>query len=71
MIEYDVNKRWENGIPHHPKSMEIERIIREADRMVDSSLDMRFGGDGDNGEELLYVLDIYFEEEDANYDNKI
>lgn len=60
MVETDINKRWEQGLPHHEKSLEIKKIIRKAD--TDGHWD--FGGDGDNGEELLYYLDIYFEQED-------
>lgn len=60
MIEKDIGKRWELGIPHHPKSLEVSKIIRKADEEGY----WRFGGDGDNGEEILYYLDIYFEEEE-------
>jgi len=71
MIEYDIGKRWEQGIPHHYKSIEIEKIISEGDRMAGYPLDMKFGGDGDEGETLLYILDIYFEEEDIKMIDKI
>lgn len=54
-------QRREEGIPHHPRSLEIEALIKEHD---DFGL-YEFGGDGDNGEELLYYLDMYFEKEDA------
>lgn len=57
-IEYDINKRWEAGTPHHIKSEEVAKIIEKADT---EGL-WCFGGDGDNGEELMYYLDIYFEE---------
>lgn len=66
MVERDINKRWEKGTPHHYKSLEIYNAI--------STLDFKFGGDffcwksggdGDNGEHLMYELDIYFECLDA------
>ena len=56
----DINKRWEEGIPHHTKSKEVGDLIFELDTYGAYS----FGGDGDNGEEILYYLDIYFEMED-------
>ena len=60
MVETDIEKRWEQGLEHHYKSMEVAKIIKKAD--TDGM--WSFGGDGDNGEELLYYLDIYFEQED-------
>ena len=70
-IEYDVNKRWEEGIPHHPKSKALLKRVNELDwALLEGSLDLRVGGDGDTGETLMYLLDIYFEEEDASLKKK-
>ena len=56
-----VNKRWEEGIDHHPKSEEIYNFISEYDfKFCGNSFYFRSGGDGDNGESLMYLLDEYF-----------
>ena len=66
-VEYDVNKRWETGTPHHPKSLALMRRIDELDwALLNGHFDFKTGGDGDNGEHLMYLLDIYFEEMDGN-----
>jgi hypothetical protein len=65
-VERDVNKRWEQGTPHHPESIKIAEALRKIDWASTSPiLDLEFGGDGDNGEALLFMLDIYFECRDS------
>lgn len=65
MVETDVNKRWEEGTPHHPKSLELFKVIAEIDfKYCGDSLCWKSGGDGDNGEMLMYALDIHFESQD-------
>ena len=59
-IDKTPEERWEEGIDHHPESYEVAKIIHQYDTF---GL-YEFGGDGDNGEELLYYLDIYFEGKD-------
>ena len=64
-IETDIDRRWEEGTPHHPKAEELARIIGKLDFLyANDSLCLKFGGDGDNGEMLTYILDIYFEFKD-------
>jgi hypothetical protein len=64
-VEYDITKRWEQGIPHHPKSIELFNAISEIDWVwLDDCFGWKSGGDGDNGEFFMYELDIYFEEKD-------
>lgn len=64
-IEYDINKRWEEGIDHHPKSIELMSAIAKIDFLLcDDHFSWKIGGDGDNGEILMYEMDIYFEEQD-------
>jgi hypothetical protein len=47
-VEYDVNKRWEEGIDHHPKSIEIVERIADIDFIFcNDSFGFKFGGDGD------------------------
>ncbi|KJS85010.1 MAG: hypothetical protein JM58_09600 [Peptococcaceae bacterium BICA1-8] len=65
-IVVDVNKRWEEGIEHDPRSVEIFKFIAEYDfKFCDDYFCWKSGGDGDNGEALMYMLDEYF----ANKDN--
>lgn len=64
-IEYDINKRWNEGREHHPNSLAMMGRLMEIDFYAgDDYFVWNIGGDGDNGEQLLYELDIYFEELD-------
>jgi hypothetical protein len=64
-IETDITKRWENGIEHHPKSVQLAKEIATIDWLYgNDSLCFKFGGDGDNGEHLIYLLDILFDFQD-------
>ncbi len=61
----DINKRWEEGIDHHSKSKEIYKAIEDLDYKYGGDyFCWKSGGDGDNGEQLMYLLDIYFEQKD-------
>ena len=72
MVETDLNKRWEEGIPHHPKSEELFKAIAEIDYKYNSDFFCwKSGGDGDNGEILMYLMDVYFEEKDEQNDDSI
>lgn len=65
MIETDINKRWEEGIPHHPKSEEMMEALKDIDfNLCDDHFCWKTGGDGDNGEALMYQMDIFFERKD-------
>jgi hypothetical protein len=68
-VETDTEKRWEQGIPHHPESEKIFAFLRKADEKYDF-FDWKAGGDGDNGEELMYALDVYFDLKDRNKESK-
>ena len=37
IVETDLNKRWENGRNHHPKSIELFEAL--------SDIDMKYGND--------------------------
>ena len=64
-IEYDINTRWENGWEHHPKSLEFMNSLARIDfAFGDDYFCWKVGGDGDNGEILMYEMDIHFEEQD-------
>lgn len=65
-VERDINKRWEEGFDHHPKSIELFQALEKIDlKHGNDYFCWKSGGDGDNGEMLLYELDIYFECQDA------
>jgi len=56
--------RWENGINHHPKSLDLMKHISELDFVNGDYFCFKMGGDGDNGESLMYLMDMYFELQD-------
>lgn len=60
-ISITMDERWELGVNHHPKTEELINSIMEIDKEWGWPLDMKFGGDGDEGETLAYILDAHFE----------
>jgi len=55
-------KRWENGIGHHPKSIRLMMFLEEHDfNDYDDYFCWKSGGDGDNGEALMFEMDAFFE----------
>lgn len=61
-IETDIQVRWEEGIDHHKKSLELMDALKHIDYYLgDDCFCWKIGGDGDNGENLMYEMDIYFE----------
>jgi len=57
-----AEQRWEDGDDHDPRSIKLAKKLADIDtKYGGDSMDLRFGGDGDNGENLLCLLDIYFE----------
>jgi len=65
MIETDINKRWEQGMDHHPESIKTVKALGDLDFYLGGDmLCVKSGGDGDNGEHMMYLLDIYFEARD-------
>lgn len=64
-IGADLTQRWSSGTSHHPNSIELVEHISALDWAFNSgSFDFRTGGDGGNGEQLLYLLGLFFERED-------
>ena len=54
--------RWSDGVDHHPMSVRLLRFIQLNDeRDYSNYFDWRIGGDGDNGESLMYQMDAFFE----------
>lgn len=61
-INTDINDRWEKGEVHHANSYLIFEGIEAIDWMYgDDYFCWKSGGDGDNGETLMYLLDILFD----------
>ena len=63
--ELSINERWEQGVAHDPRSVALYTSIAKIDyEECDDSFGFKSGGDGDNGETLMYLLDIHFERKD-------
>lgn len=60
--------RWEDGIEHHPMSDRLVRFMADHDfNDYNDSMYIKVGGDGDNGEQLMYLMDTFFEMMDIKY----
>lgn len=54
--------RWEEGTDHHPMSMRLMMFLEEHDfNDYSDYFCWKSGGDGDNGETLMYEMDAFFE----------
>lgn len=54
--------RWADGIEHHPKSMRLLAFLADHDLYdYNDHFCWKSGGDGDNGEALMYQMDAFFE----------
>lgn len=69
-IDYSVAKelglisldRWDKGIKHHPMSERLAQFIELHDfNDYNDYFCWSIGGDGDNGETLMYEMDAFFE----------
>lgn len=64
-IKKDIHRRWLHGMPHHPKSVAMFRSLQSIDfNHGDDFFCWKSGGDGDNGEHLMFEMDVYFELQD-------
>ncbi len=63
-----IEERWEAGVPHHPLAEEFYQFLRKTN--VADSADWRFGGDGDNGEDILLALSEFFDHLDKKKKKK-
>ena len=60
-----VLDRWSAGIDHREETYDLYRMIEDIDWIVfDDYFRLKSGGDGDNGEVLMYILDIIFDLQD-------
>ena len=70
-IVSDINKRWEEGIPHHPEAKRIYGLLEESDwAFGEDYFCWKSGGDGDNGESLMYMLSVLLELKDKHITSK-
>lgn len=54
--------RWSEGVPHHPMSVALMSFIENHDfKNYNDYFCWRSGGDGDNGEQLMFEMDPFFE----------
>lgn len=61
----DIGQRWEEGIPHDPRSEKVFHFLKDYDfHHAGDYFCFKQGGDGDNGEHLMYLLDEYFANKD-------
>lgn len=60
-----ITERWEQGVPHDPRSIALYKSIADIDSKEGGDVfDFKSGGDGDSGEHLMYLFDIHFERKD-------
>lgn len=57
------NRRWEDGIPHHPMSLKLMEHMEAVDWENGDHHCLKTGGDGDNGESLMFLMDGFFEKD--------
>lgn len=66
MSSLTIEERWKQGIEHDPQSIALYRSIAAIDfEQNDDYFYWKSGGDGDNGEALMYILDVHFEQQRA------
>jgi hypothetical protein len=54
--------RYEEGTDHHPMSVRLKKFLAEHDfNDCGDSFCWKTGGDGDNGESLMFEMDPFFE----------
>lgn len=53
--------RWERGVEHHPMSEALMKWMMDIDFNTGDYFCLKMGGDGDNGESLMFLMDGFFE----------
>lgn len=54
--------RWDEGVEHHEMSERLVRFMADHDyNDYDDAMCIKVGGDGDNGEHMMYLMDAFFE----------
>jgi hypothetical protein len=62
-----IKERQEQGTPHHPNSIKFYMSLSTLDFNNGDVFGFKAGGDGDNGEHLMYLMDVIFDEEDQEF----
>lgn len=64
-----TKNRWEEGVAHHSMSIRLMKFLSEHDfNDYNDYFCWKSGGDGDNGEQLMYEMDAFFEKQDLKPD---
>ena len=58
-------EKYGMSVEHNPKSKEIYNFISEVDFANGDAFCFKCGGDGDNGEMLMALLDEYFKQKEG------
>lgn len=59
-------ERMDAGMDHDPRSIDLFKFIERLDfEQCSDSFCFKSGGDGDNGEILMFLMDCYFAAKDA------
>ena len=56
--EKRIEERWEQGIPHKREALMIAKALEK----YLPHWDIKFGGDGDSGEDIAYALSLWIED---------
>lgn len=64
-IEIQTIENYGFGKDHDPRSKEIYDHIEQLDFINGDTFCFKSGGDGDNGEMLMDLLDVYFKHKDG------
>ena len=57
-IDFDLTARWERGEERFDEAVQMAKDIADLDWLLsDNILELDFGGDGDNGEILIDLID--------------
>lgn len=54
-----IEDRWENGVEHNEEAMHIAYALA---RYLEPQFDIKFGGDGDFGEDICFALSLWIED---------
>lgn len=58
-------RRWEDGVAHDPRTVELFEAVADLDFRLNSDyFCWKWGGDGDNGEVFMFVLDEVLQRRD-------
>lgn len=70
-LNFDFGKWWELGLEHDQEAEELARLIGAIDYVYGGdAFCFKFGGDGDNGEWLIYLIEAAFMLMDARNETK-